>query len=286
MNCIRLQLTAVLGIDRAKQHRCRWCRFCIHDRRDFACLLPPSSGNSGVFLARLHRYALYQRHHGWRADGDFRGDHRQNPLQAGNPCRSLYHQHSLNSQDLLPGVRTLPARSGSQASTKERKALNTGVRHRAKNPSDGSTCCDQQARGFPPCNLTHSRMTKTDLVQGRPKTPRKLGYIVVCPEIHEKQPRLVVEHVIVDGSHLDPAFSQRPPKQSSAPSVIQQNGMLEILKSLEILMRFPCQLSLNLWAQSLRHLPLCLSRQHRCETPHDHAVPQWGLETRGHLSRR
>jgi len=71
VNCIRLQLTAVLGIDRAKQHRCRWCRFCIHDRRDFACLLPPSSGNSGVFLARLHRYALYQRYHGWRAAGIF-----------------------------------------------------------------------------------------------------------------------------------------------------------------------------------------------------------------------
>src|SRR6267378_5925832 len=48
-----------------------------------------------------------------------------------------------------------------------------------------------------------------DLVQGRLQTSGQLPCIIVCPEMHEEQPRLFGKHVTVQRRHLDSAFAQR-----------------------------------------------------------------------------
>src|SRR6266581_8677720 len=48
-----------------------------------------------------------------------------------------------------------------------------------------------------------------DLVQGRPQASSQLSCIIVCPEMHEEQPRLFSKHVTVQCRHLDPTVAQR-----------------------------------------------------------------------------
>src|SRR6266705_4833125 len=47
-----------------------------------------------------------------------------------------------------------------------------------------------------------------DLVQGRLQASSQLSCIIVCPEMHEEQPRLFGKHVTVQRRHLDPAVAQ------------------------------------------------------------------------------
>src|SRR6267154_1448914 len=49
-----------------------------------------------------------------------------------------------------------------------------------------------------------------DLAQGRLQASGQLRGVVVCPEMHEEQPRLLGEHVAVQRRHLDPAVAQGP----------------------------------------------------------------------------
>src|SRR5437016_12864872 len=46
-----------------------------------------------------------------------------------------------------------------------------------------------------------------DLVQGRLQTSGQLPGVIVCPEMHEEQPRLFGKHVTVQRRHLDPALA-------------------------------------------------------------------------------
>src|SRR5690349_6327958 len=46
--------------------------------------------------------------------------------------------------------------------------------------------------------------------KGRMETRRELGCVVVRPEMHEEEPRRLLEHVTVHRGHLDPVFTQRP----------------------------------------------------------------------------
>ena len=45
--------------------------------------------------------------------------------------------------------------------------------------------------------------------QGGFQPDRQLVHVVVRPEVHVEQPRLVIEHVVVNGSHFDPVLTQR-----------------------------------------------------------------------------
>jgi len=40
---------------------------------------------------------------------------------------------------------------------------------------------------------------------------RFLAGVLVGPDVHEEQARLVIEHVVVDGGHLDPDLGLLPP---------------------------------------------------------------------------
>src|SRR5258708_31171316 len=57
-------------------------------------------------------------------------------------------------------------------------------------------------------DLSRSAFRQLDLVQGRLQASRQLSGIIVCPEMHEEQPRLFGEHVAVQRRHLDPALAQ------------------------------------------------------------------------------
>src|SRR5690348_11191392 len=46
-------------------------------------------------------------------------------------------------------------------------------------------------------------LQQVHLVQGGPKPLRELQRIVIRPEMHVEHPRLVVQHVAVQGRHLD-----------------------------------------------------------------------------------
>src|SRR6516162_9554533 len=47
------------------------------------------------------------------------------------------------------------------------------------------------------------------LVECRAQSLGQLHGIVVCPEMHEEQPRLLVEHMAVDRGYLDAVRAQR-----------------------------------------------------------------------------
>src|SRR6478752_10513765 len=49
-----------------------------------------------------------------------------------------------------------------------------------------------------------------DFLKSRRYPFRQLYPIIICPEVHEKEARLLVEHVAVDGRYLDPVFAQGP----------------------------------------------------------------------------
>src|SRR5712692_488756 len=58
--------------------------------------------------------------------------------------------------------------------------------------------------------LSRSSFRQLDLAQGRLQVSGQLPGIVVCPEMHEEQPRLFGEHVTMQRSHLDSAVAQGP----------------------------------------------------------------------------
>src|SRR5437762_13662739 len=43
-----------------------------------------------------------------------------------------------------------------------------------------------------------------NLVESGAQTLRQLLRVVICPEMHEKEPRLLVEHMAMQCRHLDP----------------------------------------------------------------------------------
>ena len=44
-----------------------------------------------------------------------------------------------------------------------------------------------------------------------PQHPRQSNSVIVRPEVHEQQTRLLVDHVTVQGDDLDTTTAQRPP---------------------------------------------------------------------------
>src|SRR5215212_427315 len=49
-----------------------------------------------------------------------------------------------------------------------------------------------------------------DLVECRSEPLRKFLSVVIGPEVHEEQPRLVAQHVVVKRCNLDPVCPKRP----------------------------------------------------------------------------
>src|SRR5262249_58012040 len=56
---------------------------------------------------------------------------------------------------------------------------------------------------------TSSLLLPIHFVESRPKAFGELQCIVVRPEVHEQEPRLLVEHVAVQRGDLDAVVSQR-----------------------------------------------------------------------------
>jgi hypothetical protein len=53
-----------------------------------------------------------------------------------------------------------------------------------------------------------SSSREIDLVERGPQSCRQFCQFIVCPEVHEEQARLVIEHVIVQGRNLDAIVAQ------------------------------------------------------------------------------
>ena len=47
-----------------------------------------------------------------------------------------------------------------------------------------------------------------DLVESGTQTLGQFARLIIGPEVHEEQPRLFVQHVTVNGGHLDSVFMQ------------------------------------------------------------------------------
>jgi hypothetical protein len=56
-----------------------------------------------------------------------------------------------------------------------------------------------------------------DFVERGPQSLGELPDVVVGPEMHEEEPRLVGQHVVVQGGHLDPVLAQRPQSKTQMP---------------------------------------------------------------------
>src|SRR3954466_5170329 len=63
-------------------------------------------------------------------------------------------------------------------------------------------------RGFRLFKLTLDLLAR-GLVECGAQSPRKLQGVVIGPEMHEEQPRLLVQHMAVQRGHLDAIGSQR-----------------------------------------------------------------------------
>src|SRR4051794_8370779 len=66
-------------------------------------------------------------------------------------------------------------------------------------------------RAVEPLNMTPCRLALgyLHLIESLTQTPRELAGVVIGPEVHEEQPRLIVEHVVVHGCHLDAVPAER-----------------------------------------------------------------------------
>src|SRR3982751_5190608 len=61
-----------------------------------------------------------------------------------------------------------------------------------------------RTKAFSLCARIGSAFRSSDAIQSRPQPSGQLLGIIVGPEVHEEQPGLVLEHVVVDGRDLDP----------------------------------------------------------------------------------
>src|SRR5436190_19699815 len=57
-------------------------------------------------------------------------------------------------------------------------------------------------------SIADLRLAGVGLIQRRSKSFRQLHHVIVRPEVHEEQPRLLVEHVAVNGRNGDAILAQ------------------------------------------------------------------------------